>query len=69
MYPPQPESMVESKEVLETLKQEGKIRFYGVSTDNPQELQSLVDIDAVDVVNCARSLISDPKKNPQSRAS
>lgn len=60
--PPQPESMVESKEVLETLKQEGKIRFYGISTDNPQELQSLVDIDAVDVVNCARSLISDPQK-------
>lgn len=43
--PPQPESIAEGKEVLETLKQEGKIRFYGISTDNPQELQSLVDID------------------------
>jgi aryl-alcohol dehydrogenase-like predicted oxidoreductase len=60
--PPQPELMAEGKEVLETLKREGKIRFYGISTDNPQELQSLVDIDAVDVVNCARSLISEPQK-------
>ena len=60
--PPQAESIAAGKEVLETLKQEGKIRFYGISTDNPQELQTLVDIDAVDVVNCARSLINYPQK-------
>ena len=58
--PPQAESIAAVKEVLETLKQEGKIRFYGISTDNPQELQALVDLDAVDVVSCARSLIHSP---------
>lgn len=60
--PPQAESIVAGKEVLETLKQEGKIRFYGISTDNPQELQALVNFDAVDVVNCARSLIHSPDR-------
>ena len=60
--PPQAESIAEGKEVLETLKQEGKIRFYGISTDNPQELESLVELDAVDVVNCAQSLIARPPK-------
>ena len=60
--PPQAELIAEGREVLETLKQEGKIRFYGISTDNSQELQALVDLDAVDVVNCAQSLINYPQK-------
>lgn len=60
--PPQTESIPAAKEILETLKQEGKIRFYGISTDNPQELQALVDLDAVDVVSCPQSLIDYPQR-------
>lgn len=60
--PPQLESIIEGKAVLETLKQEGKLRFYGISTDSAEELQSLVDHDAVDVISCAQSLINYPRK-------
>lgn len=60
--PPQPEWIETGKTVLETLKQEGKIRFYGISTDNYRDLQSLVDFDAVDVVCCSQSLINYPAK-------
>lgn len=60
--PPQPEWIDPAKEVLETLKQEGKIRFYGISTDNASEVQALVDHNAVDVVSCSQSLINQPHK-------
>ena len=60
--PPQPEFVVAAKEVLETLKEEGKIRFYGISTDNVSELKLLLDNKAVDVVNCARSMLKRPQK-------
>jgi aryl-alcohol dehydrogenase-like predicted oxidoreductase len=60
--PPQPEWIDAGKKVLETLKQEGKIRFYGISTDNAAELPALVDHNAVDVVSCSQSLINQPHK-------
>ena len=60
--PPKPEWIEPGKEVLEKLKQEGKIRFCGISTDNAHSLQLLVDRDAVDVVNCAQSLLKCPQK-------
>jgi aryl-alcohol dehydrogenase-like predicted oxidoreductase len=60
--PPQPEWIELGREVLETLKQEGKIRFYGISTDHASELQALVDHNAVDVVSCSQSLINQPHK-------
>ena len=60
--PPQPELIEAGKAVLDALKQEGKIRFYGISTDNPDELEALIKHDAVDVVNCDRSLINCPRK-------
>jgi aryl-alcohol dehydrogenase-like predicted oxidoreductase len=60
--PPQPGWIEPGKEVLETLKQEGKIRFYGISTDDPQILKLLVNSNAVDVVSCARSLLNHPQE-------
>jgi len=60
--PPQPELVRAAKEVLETLKAEGKIRFYGISTDNVEELKLLLDNDAVDVVSCAQSILERPRK-------
>lgn len=59
--PPQPEWIEAGQEVLDTLKQEGKIRFCGISTDNYRELQPLVKDNIVDVVNCARSLVNCPR--------
>lgn len=59
---PRSEWMEAGRETLETLKQEGKIRFYGISTDNVNELQSLIEHNSVDVVNCARSLVNYPRR-------
>jgi aryl-alcohol dehydrogenase-like predicted oxidoreductase len=60
--PPQPEWIESGKATLENLKQEGKIRFYGISTENAHELQSLVDYDGVEVVSFAQSLLNNPQK-------
>jgi aryl-alcohol dehydrogenase-like predicted oxidoreductase len=60
--PPQPEWIESGKARLEILKQEGKIRFYGISTENAEELQSLVDRDAVEVVSFAQSMLNCPQK-------
>lgn len=59
--PPQPELLEAGREVLETLKNQGKIRFYGISTDHPKELKRLVQHNAVEVVNCAQSLLVRPQ--------
>ena len=58
---PRPEWLEAGQKVLETLKQEGKIRFIGISTDDASELQPLIEHDCVDVVNCARSLVRYPR--------
>lgn len=58
--PPDSKSIAESREVLETLKQEGKIRFFGISTNNHQILKQLIEHDAVDVVLFSQSLITKP---------
>jgi aryl-alcohol dehydrogenase-like predicted oxidoreductase len=60
--PPQPEWIESGKAILETLKEEGKIRFYGISTENACELKSLVDSEAVEIVSFAQSLINNPQK-------
>lgn len=61
-HAPDPNLIPESKAVLESLKQEGKIRTYGISTDRPETLIQLVQQDAVEVVMFARSLLVEPKR-------
>lgn len=60
--PPDSEFIEEAKEVLETLKREGKIRFYGISTNNYRVLEQLVRANAVDVVLFSQSLIRKPSE-------
>ena len=60
--PPKPEWIEAGTEVLKALKAEGKIRFYGISSDDPQDLKLLLKHQAVDVVNCAQSLLVRPQE-------
>lgn len=60
--PPDFEFIEEGREVLETLKQEGKIRFYGISTNNHRVLEQLIQHNAVDVVLFSQSLIRQPSE-------
>lgn len=59
--PPHPHHILEGKEVLEQLKSEGKIRFYGISSDKIDEINSLIHHDAVDVILTGQSLIQYPQ--------
>ena len=59
---PDPKSIEEGREVLETLKREGKIRFYGISTNNHRVLEQLIKHNAVDVVLFSQSLITKPSE-------
>lgn len=49
------------KQALEQLKQAGKIRFYGISTDDPEALRQLVQQDAVEVAMFSQSLLTHPQ--------
>jgi aryl-alcohol dehydrogenase-like predicted oxidoreductase len=60
--PPNQALVDEGREVLETLKQEGKLRFYGISTNNDAILRQLVEKNAVDVVMFSQSLMAYPTK-------
>lgn len=61
-HAPDPNLIAESKTVLDSLKQEGKIRAYGISTDRSETLTQLVQQDAVEVVMFARSLLVEPER-------
>lgn len=58
--PPKKAEIDAGREVLEALKQEGKIRFYGISTDDPVILGQLAEKEAVDVVMFSQSLLTHP---------
>ncbi|MEO1392457.1 MAG: aldo/keto reductase [Cyanobacteria bacterium J06634_5] len=58
--PPEGHLIVEGQQVLEALKREGKLRFYGISTDDPKVLAQLADQQAVDVAMFAQSLLKHP---------
>ena len=58
--PPAPHSIQAGKAVLDALKQEGKIRFYGISTDDGEVLAQMVRQEAVDVAMFNQSLIVRP---------
>jgi aryl-alcohol dehydrogenase-like predicted oxidoreductase len=46
--------------VLEALKSEGKLRFWGISTGDPLAVRDLVALGAADVVMLPRSLLTEP---------
>ena len=58
--PPDRHLIDEGQEVLNTLRQEGKLRFYGISTDDCQVLSQMLDRKAVDVAMFDQSLLSHP---------
>ncbi len=57
---PDPDLILEGKQVLESLKQEGKIRFYGISTNDCQIFTQMVRQNAVEVAMFSQSLIRQP---------
>ncbi|MDD5034948.1 MAG: aldo/keto reductase [Methylococcaceae bacterium] len=59
---PDNQSLGEAKLILETLKREGKLRFYGISTNSPKVLGQLLDHQCVDVVMFSQSLLTDQPK-------
>ncbi|MGF1512198.1 MAG: aldo/keto reductase [Elainellaceae cyanobacterium] len=60
--PPDGRQIPEGKEVLESLKQEGKIRFYGISTNDQKALGRLASQRSVDVAMFSQSLVTHSPK-------
>lgn len=60
--PPKKNWIDEGRAVLEALKAEGKIRQYGISTNNIHSLQTLIDRDACGIVQFHCSLLSTQDK-------
>jgi aryl-alcohol dehydrogenase-like predicted oxidoreductase len=56
--PPNAKLLDEGKEILDTLKQEGKIRFYGISTDDANLVEQLSRKNATEVVMFSQSLLT-----------
>ncbi|MCG9893211.1 MAG: aldo/keto reductase [Thermosynechococcaceae cyanobacterium MS004] len=56
--PPDHDGIETGREVLEALKQEGKIRFYGISTDDAGLVRELAGKNAVDAVMFSQSLLT-----------
>lgn len=54
---PKIEDLDEGRAVLEKAKEQGKIRSYGISTNNIQLIRSMIEHRAVDVVQFASSLL------------
>ncbi|NEO98459.1 MAG: aldo/keto reductase [Symploca sp. SIO2E9] len=59
---PDPNRILEGREVLETLKQEGKIRFYGISTYDHKVLGQLAAQNAAEVILFEQSLLTHPSQ-------
>ncbi|MGG6293727.1 aldo/keto reductase [Leptolyngbya sp. AN02str] len=56
--PPNQLLIDESKAVLDNLKQQGKLRFYGISTNDENILRQLAESSSVDVVMFSQSLVT-----------
>lgn len=59
---PNSDSIATGRETLHALKQEGKIRYYGISTNDPEVLTQMVNHSAADVVMFTHSLLTHPQK-------
>ncbi|MBD1847782.1 aldo/keto reductase [Cyanobacteria bacterium FACHB-63] len=60
--PPSGDLIDEGREVLESLKKQGKLRFYGISTNDETVLKQLSDHDSTDVVMFSQSLVNYPSE-------
>ncbi|MEA5449350.1 aldo/keto reductase [Leptolyngbya sp. CCNP1308] len=60
--PPSLDDIDQGIDVLEMLKQEGKIRHYGISTDDSFILLNLLSRSNLEVVQFERSLLKEPRK-------
>ncbi|MCI0428851.1 MAG: aldo/keto reductase [Nitrospiraceae bacterium] len=58
--PPSIDSIIEGRGTLERLKQEGKIRFYGISTNDYKVVGQMLTHNAADVVMLSQSLLTHP---------
>lgn len=56
---PEPENVAAGKAVLEAAKEQGKIRAYGISTGRPQVLKTMVEHDAIEVLQFPSSLLDE----------
>lgn len=59
---PSPENLDAGRAVLEEARAQGKIRAYGISTNNFQLLEKMVARDALEVVQFATSLLDEQSK-------
>lgn len=59
---PRPEDVAEGRAVLEAARAQGKIRAYGISTGQRPILETLVDHDAVEVLQLPSNLL-DPRED------
>jgi len=59
---PSPENIETGRAVLEEAKAQGKIRAYGISTNNFQLLEKMVALDAVEVIQFATNLLDEHSK-------
>lgn len=50
----------EGREVLESLKRQGKLRFYGISTNDADTLKQMAESDSASVVMISQSLVTQP---------
>lgn len=57
---PDPTQIAAGRAALESLKQQGKLRYYGISTDDPQIVAQLIEHSAVDIVMYMQSLLTHP---------
>lgn len=60
--PPDKDLVDEGRNALEYLKQQGKLRFYGISTNDGDILKRLVESNSTDVVMFSQSLINHPSE-------
>ncbi len=59
--PPRIEDLEEAKSVLDALVNEGKCRYYGISTNNLRIIQAMLDLDMLDVLQYNTSLLREEK--------
>ncbi|MGA9380478.1 MAG: aldo/keto reductase, partial [Phormidium sp.] len=60
--PPDKNLIAEGREVLESLKRQGKLRFYGVSTNDAEILKQMAESDSASVVMISQSLVTYPSE-------
>ena len=60
--PPTESELEEGRRILEKLVQQGKCRFYGISTNNLELIHAMVNLDMLDVLQYYSNLLQDAVK-------